>query len=219
MAGILDVIPMSQMLKRVPGGRKQVIQVLVSAATESGTETAQEQFSIGAERLLEIDDPGSEAERKLAAASLGLLAGGTVSAITTSALRTEAVDEVNEGPLAEALGSLDESQQAQLRSAITITEAEAPDTTARAEAVTRQLAEAPPEESATVAPEETIEKAASEKQLTGAQVSRRGIADGGLFTTPLRTVSEATSQAGNFAVRDMIDRVRRMGGPEAAQVA
>lgn len=83
VAGTLDAIPFSQLLKKMPGGRKQVMQVLLSISAEGGVETGHEGLLIGTESAVGLD-PGDISDRLLASGSVGALAAGPVAAVTTS---------------------------------------------------------------------------------------------------------------------------------------
>ncbi len=76
--GVLDVIPLERFL-RTGTSRHLITSALTTMAVEAVTESAQEATIIVAERVLDIDQPGTEFERILAAGSVGAVIAGPVS--------------------------------------------------------------------------------------------------------------------------------------------
>ncbi|MCH8823330.1 MAG: hypothetical protein IH984_07465 [Planctomycetes bacterium] len=84
-AGIVEVTPMGMILKRVPGGRKALVNVIVSAISEGGEEAVQTVLERTTQVLTGADPTALEFDEDFrtelkASFTLGAGAGGTISA-------------------------------------------------------------------------------------------------------------------------------------------
>ncbi len=97
-AGIVEVVPMTQLLKIVPGGRKALLRIITSAGAEGGEEVIQEVLSRLTSTLTDADPEALVWDEEFrtalkASGALGAGAGGVVSTVIPGGVQPEAPKE------------------------------------------------------------------------------------------------------------------------------